>query len=86
VTTVSTPGETVDVLVTERGIAVNPLRPDLIEKMKKHNVPVMTIKELQNVAEKMIGKPEKIQRSDKIVSVVEYRDGTIIDVVYQVKG
>ncbi|MBV1758984.1 MAG: hypothetical protein KMY55_14225, partial [Dethiosulfatibacter sp.] len=86
VTTVSTPGETVDVLVTERGIAVNPLRQDLIDKLRKHNVPVMTIQELQKAAEKMIGKPEKIERLDKIVSVVEYRDGTIIDVVYQVKG
>lgn len=86
VTTVSTPGETVDVLVTERGIAVNPLRQDLIDKLRKHNVTVMTIQELQEAAVKMIGKPEKIERSDKIVSVVEYRDGTIIDVVYQVKG
>lgn len=36
VTTVTTPGETIDVLVTERGIAVNPLRQDLIEILEKN--------------------------------------------------
>lgn len=81
VTTVTTPGESIDVLVTERGIAVNPRRTDLIEKLKGTNLPVMTIEELKEVAEKMTGKPETIKLSDEIVAVVEYRDGTVIDVV-----
>lgn len=81
VTTVTTPGESIDVLVTERGIAVNPRRTDLIEKLKETNLPVMTIEELKEVAEKMTGKPESIKLSDEIVAVVEYRDGTVIDVV-----
>lgn len=81
VTTVTTPGESIDVLVTERGIAVNPRRTDLIEKLKETNLPVMTIEELKEVAEKMTGKPESIKLCDEIVAVVEYRDGTVIDVV-----
>lgn len=81
VTTVTTPGESIDVVVTERGIAVNPIRKDLIEKLKAKNLPVMTIKELKDLAENMTGKPEPIEFTDKIVAVVEYRDGTIIDVV-----
>ncbi|EYE88987.1 citrate lyase subunit alpha [Fervidicella metallireducens AeB] len=84
-TTVTTPGESIDVIVTERGIAVNPRRTDLIEKLKTTNLPVMTIEELKKIAEDMTGKPEKIQLDDEIVAIVEYRDGTVIDVVKKVK-
>lgn len=84
VTTVTTPGESVDVLVTERGIAVNPRRTDLIEKLRETQLPVMTIEELKNLAEKMTGAPKQIQLSEDIVAVVEYRDGTVIDVVRKV--
>lgn len=85
VTTVTTPGESIDVIVTERGIAVNPKREDLIEKLKATNLPVMTINELKTMAEKMTGVPKPIELDDKIVAVVEYRDGTIIDVVKKIK-
>lgn len=81
VTTVTTPGESIDVIVTERGIAVNPLRQDLIEKLKATNLPIMTIEELKALAEKMTGTPKAIELSDEIVAVVEYRDGTVIDVI-----
>lgn len=85
VTTVVTPGETIDVVVTDYGIAVNPLRTDLIENFKKANLPLYTINELQEMAEKLTGKPEPIEFSDKIVGIVEYRDGTVIDVIRQAK-
>lgn len=81
VTTVTTPGESIDVIVTERGIAVNPLRQDLIEKLKATNLPIMTIEELKVLAEKMTGTPKSIELSDEVVAVVEYRDGTVIDVI-----
>ena len=84
VQTVITPGSSVDVLVTERGIAINPARTDLIEKFKESNLPIYTIEELQKMAYDRVGKPEDIQVSDKdedVVAIVEYRDGTIIDVV-----
>ncbi len=84
VQTVITPGSSVDVLVTERGIAINPARTDLIEKFKDSNLPIYTIEELQKMAYDRVGKPEDIQVSDKdedVVAIVEYRDGTIIDVV-----
>ena len=85
VTTVTTPGESIDVLVTERGIAINPKNADLIERLKKTNLPIMTIEELKEVAEKLTGKPKEIESDDKIVAVIEYRDGTVIDVVKKVK-
>ena len=86
VTTVTTPGETVDVLVTEKGIAINPKRTDLIERFKDSNLPIKTIEELQQIAESMTGKPKEIEFGDKIVAVVEYRDGTVVDVIKDMKA
>ncbi len=40
VTTVTGPGELVDVVVTERGIAINPLRQDLLEAVKGKGLPI----------------------------------------------
>ena len=80
-TTVTTPGETIDVIVTERGIAVNPRRTDLIEKLKETNLKVFTIEELKELAESLTGAPKSIEVTDEIVGVVEYRDGTVIDVI-----
>ena len=85
VLTATTPGETVDVLVTERGIAVNPLRSDLYEKFKAAGLPVKSVEELKELAEQIAGAPEDISSGEKIVAVVEYRDGTVIDVVRQAK-
>lgn len=86
VTTVTTPGETIDVLVTEQGIAINPSRPDLLERLGKTDLPVVTIGELMHVAEEITGTQEKPRFEDRIVGVVEYRDGTVIDIVKQVKA
>ncbi|MFC6604241.1 citrate lyase subunit alpha [Ectobacillus funiculus] len=85
VNTVITPGETIDVVVTDRGIAVNPLRQDLLERFTNAKLPVFTIEELKEKAEKITGMPKPIEYEDKIVGIVEYRDGSIIDVIRQVK-
>lgn len=85
VNTVITPGESVDVLVTELGIAVNPRREDLIESFKNIDVPVFTIEELKDKAESIVGIPDRIEYEEKVVGIVEYRDGSIIDVVRKVK-
>ena len=85
VITLTTPGETVDVLVTERGIAVNPARKDLIEKFRKAKLPMKNIRDLRNEAYDLTGIPEEPQFADKIIGLVEYRDGTIIDVIRGVK-
>ncbi|MDD6088503.1 MAG: citrate lyase subunit alpha [Desulfovibrionaceae bacterium] len=85
VTTVTSPGETIDVLVTDRGIAINPRRTDLLEKLKDSKLPIMTIEELKKIGEKLAGIPDPVEYTDHIVGVVEYRDGTVIDVVYEPK-
>ncbi len=84
VTTVITPGETVDVLVTDHGVAVNPRRPEVLEKLKLARLPVYTIEELKKKAEKVTGTPEPLPFGKKIVALVEYRDGTIIDVIREI--
>ena len=86
VQTVITPGETVDVLVTDRGITVNPRRKDILKRLKETALPLYTIEELRDKAQRVAGTPEKIEFKDKVVALVEYRDGTIIDVVRQVKS
>jgi citrate lyase subunit alpha/citrate CoA-transferase len=55
------------------------------EQLRKNHIPIMPIAELQQKAERMVGKPEPVLYEKKIVAVVEYRDGTIMDVVRQVK-
>lgn len=82
VTTICGPGELIDVIVTERGIAINPLRTDLIEKMQHTELPVCTIRELKEEAEKICGKPAKPKLSDEVVAVIKWVDGTIIDSVW----
>ncbi len=83
---VVTPGESVDVFVSDRGIAINPRRKDLIEHFCDVRLPFHTMEELLDKAERLVGRPDPIEFTDKVVGLIEYRDGTIIDVVRQVKG
>ncbi|TAJ13687.1 citrate lyase subunit alpha [Marinilabiliaceae bacterium JC017] len=83
--TVVTPGETIDVVVTERGICVNPRRPELRKSLEEAGLPVKDIEVLAEEVEKITGKSKDIECEDRIVGLVEYRDGTIIDVIRQVK-
>lgn len=83
IVTITTPGETVDVLVTEFGIAINPLRQDLIEQLSGRGLPLKMVEELKQLAEKITGVPNPIALTDEIVALVEYRDGSIIDVVHK---
>lgn len=84
VTTLCGPGELIDVIVTERGIAINPRRTDLIEKAKESGLPIKTIQQLKDEADKICGKMEKPQLSDEVVAVIKWVDGTIIDSVWKV--
>ena len=80
----STPGNTVDVLVTQRGIAVNPLRPELADAFRGAGLPVVDIHELKTVAEALNGKPHKPVLGDKEVAKVLYRDGSLLDTIHNV--
>jgi len=84
VTTITTPGEDIDVLVTERGIAINPKRVDLLEKLKDSKLPLKTIDELYDLALSITGVPNTLPTHNDVVGVVQYRDGTIIDKLYKI--
>lgn len=85
VTTLCGPGELIDVIITERGIAINPRRKDLIRRVKGSGLPVATIRELKEEAERICGKPEKPEFEDRIVAAIKWVDGTVIDVVRKLK-
>ncbi|MFZ1292207.1 MAG: citrate lyase subunit alpha [Melioribacteraceae bacterium] len=87
VTTLCGPGELIDVIVTERGIAINPKRKDLFEAVKNTKLPIKTIKEIYNEVNEICGgvpaKP-KINKK-KVVAVIKWVDGTILDSVFKME-
>jgi len=85
VTNVVTPGATIDVLVTDHGTAVNPNKPELKARLEAANLNVKTVEELQQMAEALTGVPAPIQFTDNVVAQVRFRDGSLIDTIYQVK-
>lgn len=87
VTTVCGPGELIDVIATERGIAINPRRTDLIEAAKKCTVPIRSIEEIKAEVDRLVGGPsEPPQFGDKVVAVVKWVDGTVIDSIRDLPG
>jgi citrate lyase subunit alpha / citrate CoA-transferase len=82
---VVTPGESVDVIVTERGICVNPVRHDLKDRLRKAGLPIREIVDLHDEVDAIVGVPDPIHYTDRVVAVIEYRDGTTIDVIHQSK-
>jgi len=87
VTTVTGPGELIDVIVCERGIAINPQRTDLIDALKGSDLPIRPIEEIKDEVEKLMGgAPAKPSLSDNPVAVIKWVDGTVLDTVWQVEG
>lgn len=83
VTTLCGPGELIDVVVTERGLAINPRRQDLIERVKDSELPLTTLDELKETAEVICGKPNSLELTDERIGVVTWVDGTALDSVYR---
>jgi citrate lyase subunit alpha/citrate CoA-transferase len=86
VTTLCGPGELIDVVVTERGIAINPLRQDLLDAARGSKLPIRPLLEIKNEVERICGgKPQRASRSDRPVAIVKWVDGTVLDTVWQVR-
>ncbi len=85
VTCISTPGEDIDVLVTQGGIAVNPRREDLREKLSAAGLPLVDIEELKEKTEQITGTPASCPKGDRVVAEVIGRNGDLQDVIYNVK-
>jgi citrate lyase subunit alpha/citrate CoA-transferase len=85
VTTVTGPGELIDVVATERGIAINPRRHDLVDALAGSDLPIRPIEEIQADVERLCGgKPRRPRLTDRPVAVIKWVDGTLIDTVWQV--
>ena len=85
VTTLTGPGELIDVVVTERGIAINPRRQDLINAVRGSSLPIRPIEEIKAEVEEICGgKPQKPRLGSRPVAVVKWVDGTVLDTVWQV--
>ena len=81
VTCISTPGENVDVLVTQGGIAVNPRQAELKQRLLDARLPVIDIHELKEKTEAITGKPRSIVTGDRVVAKVLGRKGNLQDVI-----
>ena len=85
VATLCRPGELIDVIITERGIAIDTLRTDMIESVKYSGLPIKAITEHKEEAEKICGKPQSPDFEPDVVAVIKWVDGTVIDVVRKIK-
>ena len=80
---ISTPGRDVDVVVTQRGVAVNPAKPDLALRLKDAGLPIVDIHELKQIAERITGVPAVPPEGGRVVARVLSRDGEPQDVIRQ---
>jgi citrate lyase subunit alpha/citrate CoA-transferase len=86
VTTLTGPGELVDVVVTERGIAINPRRKDLMDAVRGSKLPLRSIGEIQDEVERICGgEPSKPRLTSDPVAVINWVDGTVLDTAWRVE-
>ncbi len=60
VTTCVTPGSSIDILVTDHGIAVNPARPELAQRLREAGLEVVSIDWLRARTLQLTGEPQPI--------------------------
>jgi citrate lyase subunit alpha/citrate CoA-transferase len=86
VTTVTGPGELIDVVVTERGIAINPGREDLLDRVRGTDLPIRPLEAIKEEVEQIMGgRPSRPELSDRPVAVVKWVDGTVLDTVWMIE-
>lgn len=79
VRSITTPGEDIDVLITEAGIAVNPRIPDLLQDLQRANLPLFSFEELQTLADAQCEHEELPSASNSPCAFIEHRNGGILD-------
>ena len=60
---------------------MNPARPDLMDRMRAFGLPVRSMKELRAAAAELAPSMPELELTGRVVAVVEYRDGSVIDLV-----
>jgi citrate lyase subunit alpha/citrate CoA-transferase len=87
VTTLCGPGELIDVVVTERGIAINPQRQDLVDAVRGSKLPIRPLEEIKSEVERICGgKPQRPRHGERPVAIVKWVDGTVLDTVWQTES
>ncbi len=81
---ISTPGKDIDVLVTQGGIAVNPQKQELKQRLIAAGLPVVDIHELKEKTERITGKPKALRKGDRVVAQVIGRNGDLQDTIFNV--
>jgi len=86
----TTPGEVIDVIVTEEYTAVNPksqstYKDAILERGKEFGVNLLSIEELHQKslekAREFGTLPTVTETTDEVVHVIEWRDGSLLDVI-----
>ena len=77
--------ETAKLPMETRYLVILAARTDLIERLSHVGLPLCTIEQLQKKAESIVGMPDPIHYSEKIVGIVAYRNNTVIDVIHAVE-
>jgi citrate lyase subunit alpha/citrate CoA-transferase len=84
VSCVSTPGSSVDLLVTQYGVSVNPARPELADSLHQAGIRTVEIGRQAEQAVKISGRPDRPAHKDRVVAEVYDRHGKLQDKIYQV--
>ena len=85
VTTLCGPGELIDVVATERGIAINPRRQDLLDAVRGSKLPIRPLQEIKEEKSNAsaVGSLSDRSSRDHPVAIVKWVDGTVLDTVWQ---
>lgn len=85
VTTITTPGQHIDVIVTERGIAINPARQDLLTILDAKGFETVSVETLLKRAHALTGIPEAVDFKGEPIGTVESRHGETLDTLHAKK-
>jgi len=75
----------IDVVVTERGIAINPRRTDLLHAVMGSKLPIRPIQDIKAEVEKICGKPARPKLGDRPCAVVKWWMARYSTPVWQVR-
>ncbi|MHA2226482.1 MAG: citrate lyase subunit alpha [Candidatus Hodarchaeales archaeon] len=84
VISVSSPGDCIDLIITDGGIAVHPRRVKLKHRLEDSDLKIRSIKDLKDESTNLAS-PMEANLTEKITTLIEYRDGSHLDVIYQVE-
>ena len=80
-------GAMVDVIVTERGIAIDPQLRELADAVRGSSLPIRPQTAIEAEVEEICGgKPAPAEVGERVVAAIKWVDGTVIDCVREVRG